>query len=696
MNFKTSFLISSSIWIPSLLLGQTIGTGQANPAADPLRLKPYVVTAPQTKEPLSVEIDPRAPAQPMPANDGADLLKGIPGFGVTRKGGTDGDLSFRGLAGSRLGVLLDGECLYGGCGNRMDPPTAYVFPSAYDRVKIVKGPQSVLHGPGNSAGIVLFEREQQRLSTPTAKLDVQGTAGSFGRLDGMAEAQGGTSLAQARVTVTRTRSDNYEDGDGNEVHSSYARWGANADVLWTPDERTLLEFTSARSDGEVAYADRAMDGVKFDRDNYGLRLRREKLSPFVTAVELRWYRNYVDHVMDNYSLRTFVASGMMPNLAVSNPDRLTRGGKIVLELSPGESLKGTVGLDAQGNRHTLRSSSNQALNPYLNLPRQEDASFNQWGLFGEGTWRMAGASRLVGGARLDKWKAEDSRKQVSLGMMSAVANPSYGHQRRSDLLSGFVRLERDLDFASHPSTAYLGIGRVQRFPDYWELIKNESSNSVSGFGSRPETSTQLDAGLVMRGSVFDLSLGLFAANLQDYLLVQSNVAKPSMGMGSRSTVITRNIDASTLGGELALGWRFAEGWKGDLSLAYVRGENDTDSLPLAQEPPLEGRLGLSYTSTDWSVGGVWRLVDSQNRVAINQGNIVGQDIGVSQGFSVLSLNASYRLGSHLRLSVGVDNLFDKTYAEHISRAGAGVAGFVQTRRVNEPGRTLWVRCDARF
>jgi iron complex outermembrane receptor protein len=42
----------------------------------------------------------------------------------------------------------------------------------------------------------------------------------------------------------------------------------------------------------------------------------------------------------------------------------------------------------------------------------------------------------------------------------------------------------------------------------------------------------------------------------------------------------------------------------------------------------------------------------------------------------------------------VDNLFDKAYAEHLSRAGAMVAGFPPpTTRVNEPGRNWWIACN---
>jgi iron complex outermembrane receptor protein len=55
--------------------------------AKPLRLEEVVVTAPMMLDPLVVTTDPKAPRQPVPAHDGADYLKTIPGFSVIRKGG---------------------------------------------------------------------------------------------------------------------------------------------------------------------------------------------------------------------------------------------------------------------------------------------------------------------------------------------------------------------------------------------------------------------------------------------------------------------------------------------------------------------------------------------------------------------------------------------------------------------------------
>lgn len=690
MYFSRSLLLLSA----TLTAAGLPGAAAAEPPAATIVLPAVVVTTRHTQQPLVVTADPKAPAQPMPAHDGAEVLKSIPGFAVIRKGGADGDPVLRGLAGSRLGIQIDGECLFGGCGNRMDPPTAYVFPAAYDRLTVIKGPQTVLHGPGNSAGVVRFERDNFRPTRPESALFASATAASFGRIDAVGEARTGNPAAQARLTATSTRADDYADGAGQAVHSAYARWSVNASAAWTPDDRTFVELATARSDGEAAYADRSMDGVKFDRQNYGLRLRRTALSPLVAEAEARLYSNYIDHVMDNYHLRPLVPTLLMPGPAVSNPDRLTTGALAQLVLAPAAAGRVTAGLDTQRNVHTVRSTANETTDRYEAKARLRDAEFLQAGAFAEAAWTLAPGRRLYGGARLDHWRATDRRAGVALGMMGTAPNPSAGHTRTSELASGFVRAEQDL--AAGAATAFAGLGRVQRFPDYWELIKNESAASVTAFGTAPETTTQLDAGVVFHRGPVEFSLSAFVSDLADFVLVQSAVAKPAGMTGTRSAVITRSVAATTRGGEAGLAWRWADHWKLDASLAAVHGENDTDHRPLAQMPPLEARLALDYAEPRWSAGALGRLVAAQSRFAVNQGNIVGQDLGPSDGFAVCSLHASWKPLPPARLSAGVDNLFDATYAEHISRAGAAVSGFAQTTRVNEPGRTLWLQLQITY
>ncbi|WP_156820520.1 TonB-dependent copper receptor [Thioalkalivibrio thiocyanodenitrificans] len=641
-------------------------------------LEQVIITAPQMADPLTVITDPKAPRQPLPAHDGADYLKTIPGFNVIRKGGTDGDPVFRGMAASRLNIVLDGEHIFGGCGGRMDPPTAYVYPESYDRVTVIKGPQTVLHGPGNSAATVLFERDPPRFDEPGREGYGSALLGSFGRNDQVLGLSAGDESYYVRGGATRSDMNDYRDGDGTRVHSRYTRWSADLAVGWTPDADTLIELSTARSDGEAAYADRMMDGTLFERTNWGLKAERRNLSALIDKVEGQVYYNYVDHVMDNYSMRSLPPMGMMANKRVGNPDRETTGLRMTAELLPGGATLATIGVDHRRDVHSARSSQNQDMDPYQLKPRMEDARFSQTGLFGEVEHDLNARNRIIGGLRVDWWEAEDRRR----------SGPTAGETRDKTLTGGFVRQEHDLGTAT---LLYAGLGHVQRFPDYWELISQgrESETTGSAFHTRPEHTTQIDVGLIHASGPWHTSVSGFINRIDDFILIDTRFP------GKEGTMVSRNIDASTWGAEAGLAWSSGP-WKLDGTLAYVRGENDTDNVPLAQIPPLEVRLGAEYTTGAWSLGALVRVVADQNRVDVGAGNIVGQDIDETDGFTVVSINGSYRLRPNMLLAAGIDNLFDETYAEHISRAGFAVPGFEQTTRVNEPGRNLWASLKVDF
>ena len=65
---------------------------------------------------------------------------------------------------------------------------------------------------------------------------------------------------------------------------------------------------------------------------------------------------------------------------------------------------------------------------------------------------------------------------------------------------------------------------------------------------------------------------------------------------------------------------------------------------------------------------------------------------------MLSINGGWRINRNVTLQAGIDNVFDKTYAESISRPGSHIDPSlgVKTMRVNEPGRQFWVRVQAQF
>ena len=122
-------------------------------------MAPIVVTSTAGNDAngLIVRADPKQPIQPVPATDGADYLQSIVGFSSVNSGaGTNGDVTFRGMFGSRIKILTDGTENLGACPSRMDSPTSYISPESYDRISVIKGPQTVQYANTGSAATVIL------------------------------------------------------------------------------------------------------------------------------------------------------------------------------------------------------------------------------------------------------------------------------------------------------------------------------------------------------------------------------------------------------------------------------------------------------------------------------------------------------------------------------------------------------------
>ncbi len=113
-----------------------------------MELAPSVVTGVAQSSPLTIVTNPKELRQPVPASDGADYLKTIPGFAVIRNGGSNGDPVLRGMFGSRLNILTNGGMMLGACPNRMDAPTSYISPETYDKLTVIKRPADGALGAG--------------------------------------------------------------------------------------------------------------------------------------------------------------------------------------------------------------------------------------------------------------------------------------------------------------------------------------------------------------------------------------------------------------------------------------------------------------------------------------------------------------------------------------------------------------------
>ena len=280
------------------------------------------------------------------------------------------------MFGSRLNRLSNGGVMLGACPSRMDSPSSYITPQNFDSLTVIKGPQTVLWGPGASAATILFEREPENFTELGGRVNASLLAGSAGRFDSAIDAATGSSQGYLRLLANHSTANDYQDGNGDDVHSQWEKWSSDLMLGWTPTADTLVELTVGTGDGEAAYAGRGMDGSKFERQSLALRVAQENLGEVLQRVEAS------DHVMDNYTLRQPNPNDVMSNMRnpmATNVDRLTLGGRLASTWQWG-AYELVTGVDAQTNQHRKRSG--MGIDTYRDASWVKDAEFSQYGVFG--------------------------------------------------------------------------------------------------------------------------------------------------------------------------------------------------------------------------------------------------------------------------------------------------------------------------
>ncbi|MFB2538522.1 MULTISPECIES: TonB-dependent receptor domain-containing protein [unclassified Acinetobacter] len=655
--------------------------------------------------------DPKQPIQPAPASDGAAYLKSLMGFNAVQSGGVNGDVTFRGMFGSRIKLLNNGTENLGACPSRMDNPATYIAPENYDKITVIKGPQSVEFATPGSAATVQFERKKPDFSDRPndAKVGYQGNfstlVGSFGRWDHNLDMAVGNEQFYSRINANRSASNDYEDGQGTRVHGAWMRWNSDLTVGFTPNKDTTIELTAGTGDGEVAYAGRAMDGSQYKRTSYGLNVEKTNITPLISKVEAKVNYNNNDHIMDNFSLRKPQDMGMMnggsmpnhgghgghgghnaPNMGgnmshgnmgmssqmAMRVTRETLNSRIAMQMD-GDKWQLKTGLDSQRNNHGGEMYSPTMAS--MNMPYQKNMKYQSFGGFAELSYDLNPEHRMIVGGRADQVKI-DALKTMRM------ATPQ---QRKDTLPSGFIRHEYDNGAGL---STYAGVGHVERSPDYWELMGGNVSNRAENFSQlRNEKTTQLDVGFKYDMENWNAWASAYAGQVKDFML---------MSYVDKSNKKSKNVDARIAGAEAGIAYQFSPEWSADVNAMYAWGKNTTDNQALPQISPFETRFNVRYSQDNYNVGLLWRAVAAQNRVALNQGNVVGYDVKPSKAFNILSLNGSYDFNDKVNLSAGIDNLTNRTYIEHLNRLGDAGTGLVATEQFNNIGRNYWTRLNVKF
>jgi iron complex outermembrane receptor protein len=645
----------------------------------------------------SVRILDRQELAPVPIGDGADLLRGVAGVTVGRMGGHGLEPRIRGLGEANLNVQVDGAYVHGGCPNRMDPPSSFASPNSFDEVTVIKGVQTMRFGPGGTAGTVIYQRNVPELpESRTWRTEVAASYGSWHQQPELGVdagwARGGVFLrAQGGVRSF----DSYEDGSGETVRSAFDSEHLNlmAGFGKATTGQIELGLEAVRTD-DALFAGAGMDSPEDSNDTYRLKFHRAERLVGLTNYKVDLYYSGVDHLMDNYSLRPLTAPMAMRVPSTSD----TFGGTASADLVVSTNLVLTIGLDYQENlREALRfAGPNPDSVEVLQSVMWPDASLAQGGLFVEGQQLLGGKSRLVFGGRLDRFSARADKADLKPAGMNRSPNQLYeyyyglqaGDWSASEL-SGLFRYERHV---AQKLTFFTGMSRSTRAADTTEryLGSNNMAAPNRWVGNpqlEPAKHHQLDLGLASRDESSSWSVTAFLDDVNDFILRDRAHGQEGILRDDNATIY-RNVEARLIGLEVEASYRPGERLGISGVASGVRGENRMDDRPIAQIPPLQGWVQIDYGPERWGVQGLLRWAASQTRVDDDPLTGSGQDFGETPGYGVLDISTRYRILRSLDLIAGVDNVFDRTYANHLNRGNLFDPDPV---RINEPGRTVWIR-----
>lgn len=654
--------------------------------------------------------DPESPARPPSTGDSGEFLRHVNGVDAGRTGGHGLDPVIRGLDQNQLGITNDGAFHFGGCPNRMDPPTSHMQLYTYDLVTVKRGYQSVIDGPPAPGGSIQFERINPTFEPGDAvstnfKAGVSYNSNGSGR-EAFVDTSVGNDWGYVRGFGSYAAAGNYEDGDGNEIRSAFKQFGGGVILGRTIDATSWITLKVENNNVDDAlFPGSGMDAPKTDDWTYQLKGETDLDWGLIRGVKADVYLTTVDHVMNNFSLR--------PNMMRYREARMeadTLGGKVVFN-----GKTGITAFDIGGDYRDVQRDGNRydtgmggMMPEMVQSVLWADTSIKELGVFGETTTPLSPTTDLVVGLRFDFVNASAGRanEAAAAGMMlgnglspNDLYRMTYGVEaddQTENNVSGLLRLEQDMGAGfkiyGSVSRSVRTADATERFIGSYMMMNGMNTSWIGNPNLDPEKHHQIELGGTYSAQDFRLSGAAYYNHVQDF--IQLDTARGQRGVLIYNPMVSvyTNIDAVLSGFEAEAEWHFADYWRVNLQGAYTHGENLSDDIPLAQIAPLSGRLEVAYDNSIWMVGARLNAAAKQNRIDDDPTVGSGRDFGETDGYVTVDLFGAYNITENFQLTAGVTNLFDKTYANHLNKKD----GFNNEVRVNEPGRSFYVRSITNF
>ena len=604
------------------------------------------------------------------------ILSRMQGVSLMRRGAYGQEPVFRGLSSGQLNITLDGMKIFGACTDKMDPVTIYVEPANLSAIQAIMGPQGSRYGStiGGSLNMKLAEPVVGAGAPVSgqAGLDLQSSAQSISYFSSLNLSK---QQSAYRASVTYRKNNNYHSGGNKEVeYSQYEKINLSVGGKWSVGHDTLQADIVLDEGRNIGFAALPMDVGKATAGIYSLTYNRVVPWGLLNSIKAKMYHNHVAHSMDD-----------------------THRSDVVMHMDmPGRSA--TTGMYIESNIHVFHEHQtvlkleyfrNSTLGEMTMYPEEGSPMYMQTspkasrqnaGVYFHQQFRFNRNNKLLVALRTDLFSDRIAR---GIGIQQwQVFNP--------DISTTSTRVLKNITFDfSHniSSTVQWKIqgGYGERIPTMNERVGFYLFNKFDGYdylgnpNLKNEQSWNIESTISWFGSKVELQWSPFYQKINNYAMGISDPDLSVMTIGAKGVKINRNIGTATLAGaDLMILANPAPSVQLITIAKYTYGSTKSGT-PLPLIPPLKIVASVQYTFTKTNVQVESEWSSPQSRV----NNSTGEQR--TPGFLLVSLRTQLKINSRWQCSGGIENIFDRSYREHLDWGG-----------ILRPGRNFYVNLIHKF
>ena len=645
------------------------------------------------------------------ADLGEALFKQSPSISLVRRSGIANDVIVRGQKKDNINVSIDGAKVCGACPNRMDPPVSHVLTNNIDYIEINEGPYNVEDFGVLSADVKIHTIQ------PTDELEgeINLGLGSWGYKKAALSVSGAiTENVKFLISASAETSDQYKDGDGNTFATQVDNYIANnlipnattpaqigfnqklkgtayqdqyrdmdaytkktvlAKLFWNiaDNQELRLSYTGNRSD-DVLYPSSKMDAIYDDSDIFNVEYIARDLGRYSKELKVQLYQSEVQHPMSTQYRKMGAVNYMTHELSTK-----MQGANIKNSFDV-DNHTITVGVD-----YSLRNWDGWYLKNDKPLPEKFYHSI--WDVDTENV-----AFFLKDTITMDKFVLDLGLRYDDTTITSA--NPKQQDNDYSEL-NGYIFGTYNMD---SNTKFFAGAGKSSRVPDgkelYWigsPMLMPDGSMQAFSIGTPDLEATinyEFDIGLEKKFDNATVKAKAFYSMLDNFIAYNTDNKQNKY----------ENVDATIYGFELSGTYIATTELYFDYGMAYQRGEKDTPltgqtGTDMPEIPPFKFNAAANYDydetlsfRAEVIASDAWTNYDGENGE---------QEL---DAYGILNLKGS-KIWGDFELTLGVDNVFDKTYAvsnTYNDLILLPTAGNNYVMLMNEPGRYFYTNLKYSF